>query len=138
MSSKPAAGRNMKKRNRNIPQKAAKVHPRRIWWEIRGKTIEELMQELRTFSDQKAKIWISIDGGDTLYPISLLGNFNTTEGRIPGMVFFPGDDLLIYKFKGRSPAAINIERWPVMKPKVHRSKASPVDKKRTQSIKTIR
>ncbi len=103
-----------------ISSKAQKVHPQRIWWEIKGKTIEQLIQELRTFSDQKAKIRISIDGGDTLYPISMLGNFNTTEGRTPGIAFFPSDELLIYKFKGRSPAAINTDRWPVMKPKVRR------------------
>jgi hypothetical protein len=128
----------MKKSSPNIPQKAAKVNPKRIWWEIKGKTIEKLIQELGTFSDQKAKIRISIDGGDTLYPISLLGNFNTTEGRTPGIVFFPNDDLLIYKFKGRSPAAINIDRWPVMKPKVRRRKVARVDKKRARSIKAGR
>jgi hypothetical protein len=121
-----------------IRNKAHKVHPERIWWEIKGRTIEQLIHELRTFSNQKAKIRISIDGGDTLYPISLLGNFNTTEGRTPGIVFFPNDDLLIYRFKGRSPAAINIDSWPVMKPKVRRGKAARVDKKRTRSVKTVR
>ena len=104
--------------------KAHKVHPKRVWLEIKGKTIGQLIQELRTFSDQKAKIRISIDGGDTLYPISMLGNFNTTEGRTPGIAFFPDDELLICKLKGRSPAVINTDRWPVMKPKVRRRKSS--------------
>ena len=104
--------------------KPHKVHPKRVWWEIKGKTIEQLIQELRTFSDQKAKIRISIDGGDTLYPISMLGNFNTTEDRTPGIAFFPDDELLIYKLKGRSPAVINTDSWPLMKPKVRRRKSS--------------
>jgi hypothetical protein len=75
---------------------------------------------------------------DFLNPISLLGNFNTTEGRTPGIVFFPNDDLLIYRFKGRFPAAINIDRWPVMRPKVRCRKAARVDKRRTRSVKTVR
>jgi hypothetical protein len=90
---------------------------------LRGKTIEQLIKELRTFSDQKAKVRISIDGGDILYPISILGNFNTTEGCTPGIAFFPDDELLIYMLKGRSPAVINTDRWPVMKPKARRRKA---------------
>ncbi len=118
--------------------KPHKVHPRRIWWEIKGKTIDQLISELRTFSDQKAKIRISIDGGDTLYPISMLGNFNTTEGRTPGIAFFPDDDLMIYKLRGRSPAVINTDSWPIMKPKVRRRRTARVDKKRTRSGKAAR
>src|SRR5512136_2015723 len=118
-----------------LSKKPHKVHPQRIWWEIKGKTIEQLIGELRTFSDQKAKIRISIDGGDTLYPISILGNFNTTEGCTPGIVFFPGDDLMIHKLKGRSPAVINTDSWPIMKPKVRRRKAARLDKKGTRPAK---
>jgi hypothetical protein len=122
-------------RNRD---KARQVHPKRIWWEIRGKTIEQLIQELLSFSDQKAKVRISIDGGDTLYPISLVGNFNTTEGRTPGIAFFPSDELLIFKLKGRSPAVINTDSWPMMKPKVRRRRTAKVDKKGTRSSKSTR
>ena len=42
-------------------------------WVTRGKTIRQLIQELRTFSDQDLEVRISIDGGKTHKPISLVG-----------------------------------------------------------------
>ena len=41
-------------------------------WELRGKTIEGLIRELQSFSDQNLLVEISIDGGETSYPISLV------------------------------------------------------------------
>lgn len=42
-------------------------------WVWRGKTIEQLIKELQSFSDQSLKVEISMDGGDTSRPISLVG-----------------------------------------------------------------
>lgn len=45
-------------------------------WETKGKTIRGLIQELLTFEDQDRLVVISIDGGDTVKPISLVGNLD--------------------------------------------------------------
>ena len=42
-------------------------------WTSRGKTIAQLIQELRTFEDQSMEVRISLDGGSTSLPISLVG-----------------------------------------------------------------
>ena len=54
-------------------------------WIMRGKTIAGLIKELQTFEDQNLKVFISVDGGDTLKPISLVSKqdgacFLTFEG----------------------------------------------------------
>jgi hypothetical protein len=45
-------------------------------WRNRGKTIRELIEELSTFEDQEKSVVISIDGGDNVKPISLVGNLD--------------------------------------------------------------
>ena len=42
-------------------------------WADKGKTIAQLIKELQTFEDQEAEVRISVDGGDTSLPISLVG-----------------------------------------------------------------
>lgn len=42
-------------------------------WESRGKTVAELIAELRTFEDQTREARISVDGGQTSVPVSLVG-----------------------------------------------------------------
>ncbi len=42
-------------------------------WVVRGKTIKGLIEELMTFEDQDLYVEISVDGGDTVRPISLVG-----------------------------------------------------------------
>ncbi len=49
-----------------------KITPKPEWVD-RGKSIYELIQELKSFSDQDMKVEISIDGGDTCRAISLVG-----------------------------------------------------------------
>lgn len=41
-------------------------------WVSRGKTIRQLIDELRTFENQDLLVEISLDGGTTHRPISLL------------------------------------------------------------------
>lgn len=41
-------------------------------WVNRGKTIRELIQELQSFDDQSLPVEISVDGGCTRKPISLV------------------------------------------------------------------
>jgi len=43
-------------------------------WVTRGKTIRQLIEELHTFEDQDLEVKISIDEGETLKCISLIGN----------------------------------------------------------------
>ena len=45
-------------------------------WTSRGKTVEQLIRELRTFDDQNMEVRISLDQGVTSYPISLVGKYN--------------------------------------------------------------
>lgn len=47
-------------------------------WTSRGKSVAQLIEELRTFEDQGMEVRISIDGGATSLPISLVGK---SEGK---------------------------------------------------------
>ncbi|WP_440808680.1 hypothetical protein [Pseudomonas syringae] len=49
--------------------KNSKIQPS---WVHRGKTIKELIEELRSFENQDMLVEISVDGGDTHKPISLV------------------------------------------------------------------
>ena len=42
-------------------------------WASRGKTVAGLIRELQSFEDQTLEVRISIDGGATSLPISLVG-----------------------------------------------------------------
>ena len=42
-------------------------------WTSKGKTVAQLIEELRTFEDQEMEVRISLDGGDTSFSISLVG-----------------------------------------------------------------
>ncbi|WP_248732491.1 hypothetical protein [Pseudomonas sp. MWU13-2517] len=42
-------------------------------WVTRGKTISQLIKELKTFENQNFMVEISVDGGATKKPISLVG-----------------------------------------------------------------
>lgn len=39
----------------------------------RGKTVEQLIKELKTLENQQLEVRISIDGGETSLPISIIG-----------------------------------------------------------------
>lgn len=41
-------------------------------WVTRGKTIKQLITELQTFKDQEMIVEVSIDGGESTIPISLV------------------------------------------------------------------
>lgn len=41
-------------------------------WVVRGKTIRQLIEELQSFENQDLFVEISLDGGDTHKPISLV------------------------------------------------------------------
>ena len=41
-------------------------------WTSRGKTVAHLIEELRSFENQNLEVRISIDDGETSYPISLV------------------------------------------------------------------
>ncbi|WP_321533105.1 hypothetical protein [uncultured Desulfuromonas sp.] len=45
-------------------------------WITKGKTISQLIEELLTFEDQNLEVQISMDGGETHKPISIIGSFN--------------------------------------------------------------
>lgn len=47
-------------------------------WTSRGKSVLQLIEELRTFEDQGMEVRISIGGGATSVPISLVGK---SEGK---------------------------------------------------------
>ncbi len=49
--------------------KASVVQPD---WIVRGKTIRQLIEELQSFGNQDLFVEISLDGGDTHKPISLI------------------------------------------------------------------
>ena len=42
-------------------------------WASKGKSVAHLIKELQSFEDQSLEVRISIDGGYTSYPISLVG-----------------------------------------------------------------
>ena len=41
-------------------------------WVVRGKTISELIEDLSSFGDQSLEVRISLDGGKTSKPISIV------------------------------------------------------------------
>ncbi len=43
-----------------------------IPWETEGKTISQLINELKSFEDQELEVRVSIDDGDTHFPISIV------------------------------------------------------------------
>lgn len=45
-------------------------------WTSRGKSVAQLIEELRSFGDQSLEVRVSIDGGLTSYPISLVVKSN--------------------------------------------------------------
>jgi hypothetical protein len=45
-------------------------------WTNRGKSVAQLIAELRTFENQDMEARISLDGGETSFPISLVGKSN--------------------------------------------------------------
>ncbi|WP_210643372.1 hypothetical protein [Pseudomonas sp. Tri1] len=45
-------------------------------WERQGKTIEGLIEELQSFQDKNIKVELSLDGGVTSKPISLVAKKN--------------------------------------------------------------
>lgn len=42
-------------------------------WNTRGKSISQLIEELKTFEDQTLQVMISVDDGKTQRPISMVG-----------------------------------------------------------------
>ncbi|XQA69846.1 hypothetical protein ACM9XB_20440 [Xanthomonas sacchari] len=47
-------------------------------WTTRGKSVAQLIVELKTFENQNMEVRISVDGGNTSFPISLIGE---TDGK---------------------------------------------------------
>mgnify|MGYP000091352877 CR=1 FL=1 len=45
-------------------------------WVTRGKTIKQLISELKTFENQDLEVKISVDGGESFKCISLVGMHN--------------------------------------------------------------
>lgn len=45
-------------------------------WTSKGNTVADLIRELLSFEDQEMEARISLDGGDTSLPISLVGKSN--------------------------------------------------------------
>jgi hypothetical protein len=48
----------------------------------RGKTVEQLIKELKTFENQQLEVRISVDGGLTSYPVSILCKRENTYATI--------------------------------------------------------
>ena len=44
-------------------------------WVVRGKTIRQLIRELQSFENQDLFVEMSLDGGETHKPISLVGKY---------------------------------------------------------------
>ena len=44
-------------------------------WVTKGKTIRQLIKELQTFENQDFEVQISLDGGETHKPISIVGRY---------------------------------------------------------------
>jgi len=45
-------------------------------WTSKGKTVAHLIEELRSFENQEMEVRISLDGGETSFPISLVGKLS--------------------------------------------------------------
>ena len=58
---------------------------KKIAWEVRGKTIQQLISELESFENKDLEVRISVDDGQSTFPISLVGK---VEGRCV-MMFCP-------------------------------------------------
>ncbi len=41
-------------------------------WINRGKTVAQMIEELKSYENQQLEVRISIDGGETSYPVSIL------------------------------------------------------------------
>ncbi len=50
------------------------VVDQRPQWVTRGKSIAQLVKELATFDNHDLEVKLSLDGGETLHPISLVGH----------------------------------------------------------------
>ena len=50
--------------------------PQQPEWIAHGKSIKQLIEELKSFEDQNLLVEISFDGGETSKPISLVGKIN--------------------------------------------------------------
>ncbi|MCY1559267.1 hypothetical protein D9M68_962870 [compost metagenome] len=48
----------------------------KVSWGSRGKIIEDLIEELKSFEDKSIIVELSLDGGSTSKPISLVGKKN--------------------------------------------------------------
>lgn len=55
-------------------------------WEIRGKTIRQLIKELQTFDDQDLEVRMSVDDGKTFRCISLVTRQNKLGGYFCGLI----------------------------------------------------
>ena len=49
-----------------------------IFWESRGKTVAQLIRELKTFEDHTLEVRLSLDNGASSVPISLVGKVGAT------------------------------------------------------------
>ncbi len=58
-------------------------------WVSRGKTIRQLIDELRTFEDLDLEVRISFDAGETHLPVSLVGRI---EGKC--VLMYAGEQAL--------------------------------------------
>lgn len=45
-------------------------------WTSKGKSVAQLIEELQTFENQEMEVRISVDGGETSVPISLVAKSN--------------------------------------------------------------
>jgi hypothetical protein len=45
-------------------------------WTSQGKSVSQLIEELQTFENQDMEVRISVDGGETSVPISLVAKSN--------------------------------------------------------------
>jgi len=55
-------------------------------WVVNGKTIRQLIEELKTFENQDLEVRISVDDGQTYRCISLVKRVNKLGGHFCGLV----------------------------------------------------
>lgn len=60
-------------------------------YETQGKTIRGLIEELKTFENQELEVRLSVDAGETHYPISIVGKESDDE-----------DIVCVLKYVGKS------------------------------------
>ena len=58
-----------------------------VQWETQGKTIGQLIVELQSFEDQNLEVKISIDGGVSHRPISIVGNAVEDNAKVCSLEF---------------------------------------------------